>query len=101
MDFHSAAVPKHDALRRSVCRESEPGVLGRYPTISIWPALVIGPKRRVIRTSVFVNRERVISVFVATVAKLAGYSREQFIEFIDIVFVDTRAKVKIPPRAKS
>ena len=30
MDFHSAAAPKHDALRRSVCRESEPGVLGRY-----------------------------------------------------------------------
>jgi hypothetical protein len=56
---------------------------------------------RLIRTSVFVNRERVISVFVATVAKSAGYSREQFIEFIDVVFVDRRVKVKIPPRAKS
>ena len=49
----------------------------------------------------FVNRERVISVFVATVAKSAGYWREQFIEFIDVVFVDRRVKVKIPPRAKS
>ena len=56
---------------------------------------------RLIRTSVFVNRERVISVFVATVAKSARYSREQFIEFIDVVFVDRRVKVKIPPRAKS
>jgi hypothetical protein len=56
---------------------------------------------RLLRTSVFVNRERVISVFVATVAKSAGYSREQFIEFIDVVFVDRRVKVKIPPRAKS